>query len=87
MPKLRETEQEKELKILKANVKYHQSIYGSEPDKYGLLIQKSRATFYNRLNRPDTFTIGELQKLANKYHTTIKDLLTPKEKENANKTI
>lgn len=65
--------------IIVANIKYYKSTSGLEDEPIYTAARMCRTTWHNRLNHPETFSIGELLNVARKFDIPLISLITPKE--------
>ena len=73
MPKITLTESQKRQELLRKNLKLLQ---GSKTNAdMGKIIGKCATSFQNKLNRPSTFTFGEICLLSAKFKIDISDLV------------
>ncbi len=75
MPKLRQTDEQKQNTYLIANIKRGMDIWGISKEQLAKRTDISLATLYNRLNDPETFHLYELRRIARSLHTTVEELM------------
>ncbi len=70
MPKLNESKEAIDCKKLRASIRYYMAYYGITATELALCARIGLSTLYNRFNRPECFTLGELQRVAAKFKLT-----------------
>lgn len=75
MPKLRQTDEQKQNTYLIANIKRGMDIWGVSKEQLAKRTDISLATLYNRFNDPAAFHLYELRRIAQSLHTTVEDLM------------
>ena len=63
MHKLKESAEEKKIKHFKAAVAKHLALQGITKESLVSAMQMSRTSFWEKMNNPDTFRVGELRQL------------------------
>lgn len=67
MPKLKQTEAQKDRERMRRNLRVIQSMNGLTSEDAGKIIGKSRSTWDNRLKNPDSLTLEEVRTLCTKF--------------------
>lgn len=67
MPKLRQTEEQRQDKYLVADIKRKMEIGGVSKEQLAERTNISLATLYNRMNNPADFHLREPRRIANPY--------------------
>lgn len=75
MPRLKQTEEQKQDKYLVANIKREMEVWSVSKEQLAKRADISLATLYNRLNNPSAFHLSELRRIAQSLHTTVEDLM------------
>ena len=75
MPRLKQTEEQKQDKYLVANIKCEMEVWSVSKEQLAKRTNISLATLYNRLNNPSDFHLSELRRIAQSLHTTVEDLM------------
>ncbi len=75
MPRLKQTEEQKQNTYLIANIKRQMEIWSVSKEQLAKYSDISLATLYNRLNNPSDFHLSELRRIAQSLHTTVEDLI------------
>ncbi len=65
----------REDKRLVAKIKYGMELQGLRPLEAAQALRISKVTWYHRLQRPETFTLGELRRLAETLDMSLLQLL------------
>lgn len=71
MPKLKQTEAQKDRERMRRNLRVIQSLKGMTSEQAGKVINKSHGTWLNRLENPDSLTWGEIRTLCTKFDIDI----------------
>lgn len=75
MPRLKQTEEQRQNRYLIANIKRQMEIWSVSKEQLAKHTDISLATLYNRLNNPSDFHLSELRRIAQSLHTTVEDLM------------
>lgn len=78
MPRTKLQEKLKPMNYVQANIDYYTTYYDYDLEKIAEVMRCSVGTVYNRQRKPGSYTILELQRLADSFHVSIKDLVLPK---------
>lgn len=65
--------------LLQKKIKYYQDRYNMSDDALAAAMRISMSTLRRRRQNPEEYTLAELGKLAHKCHTTVIDLLDPRQ--------
>lgn len=63
-------------KVLLNNIDSLCDLQGISPEEQRVIMRMSSATYFRRKNNPETFKLGELEKIANRLSVTVQQLLT-----------
>lgn len=75
MPKLKTKPDDRQASIIRANITYLMSLYGTKTDSVARAMGLSLSTFSRRMKNPKTMTVGELQNLAGLWHITLPQII------------
>lgn len=64
MPKLRESESQQKDRLTRALIAKNMALYDLNDEEVAIKLRCVKRTFQNKKKRPETFTLGELRKLA-----------------------
>ena len=65
---------------ISANIAYYASFYGYTQERLAAVLHCSPGTLRSRRKNPGSFTIEELQRLADSFSVSLSDLILKKEK-------
>lgn len=81
MPKLKQKPEDKQLRILHANIVFLMTLHGMDQAKTAAVMGVSPTTFGKRMSDPGTISIAELQNLAAFFKIPAPAILTARKME------
>lgn len=70
MPKLKESDVQQKDRLTRACIAKNMALYDLDDEAVAVKLRCARRTFQNKQRRPETFTLGELRRLASALHLT-----------------
>lgn len=78
MPKVRVPLEEKENRLILANIEYGKKMQEVSDEDLVKSLHINRRTYYNRRLHPENFKVSELRIISKKLSIPIEDLISPK---------